>query len=74
MTAIFAVPMLRFTTLKIRKLSFTLNFLELYALLFMAQPKLILEDAPTNSYDSGEDDDKFQCHTESQIQQLFTQS
>jgi hypothetical protein len=36
MTAIFAVPMLRFKTLKIR------NFLELYALLFMAQRYLYL--------------------------------
>jgi hypothetical protein len=37
------------------------------------QPTEILEDASTNSSDSG-GDDEFQCHTESQIPQLFTQS
>jgi hypothetical protein len=33
-----------------------------------------LKDAYTNSSDSGGDDDEFQCHTESQSPQLFTQS
>jgi hypothetical protein len=32
------------------------------------------EDVSTNSSDSGGDDEEFQCHTESQIPQLFTQS
>jgi hypothetical protein len=36
MIAIFAVAMLRVTTLKIRKLSCTRNFLQLYTLLFVA--------------------------------------
>jgi hypothetical protein len=38
------------------------------------QPTEILEDASTNSSDSGGDDEEFQCDTESQIPQLFTQS
>jgi hypothetical protein len=38
------------------------------------QPTEILEDASTNSSDSGEEDEEFQCHTESQSPQLFTQS
>jgi hypothetical protein len=38
------------------------------------QPTEILEDASTNSLDSGGDDEEFQCHTESQNPQLFTQS
>jgi hypothetical protein len=38
------------------------------------QPTEILEDASTNSSDSGGDDEKFQFHTESQSPQLFTQS
>jgi hypothetical protein len=32
------------------------------------------EDASSNSSDSGGDDEEFQCHTESQRPQLFTQS
>jgi hypothetical protein len=38
------------------------------------QPTETLEDASTNSSDSGRDDEEFQCHTESQSPQLFTQS
>jgi hypothetical protein len=38
------------------------------------QPTEILEDASTDSSDSGGDDEEFQCHTESQSPQLFTQS
>jgi hypothetical protein len=38
------------------------------------QPTEILEDASTNSSDSGGDIEEFQCHTESQNPQLFTQS
>jgi hypothetical protein len=38
------------------------------------QPTEILEDASTGSSDSGGVDEEFQCHTESQIPQLFTQS
>jgi hypothetical protein len=38
------------------------------------QPTEILEDASTNSSDSGGGDKEFQCHTESQSQQRFTQS
>jgi hypothetical protein len=38
------------------------------------QPTEILEDASTNSCDSGGDDEEFQCLTESRIPQLFTQS
>jgi hypothetical protein len=38
------------------------------------QPTEILEDASTNSSDSGGDDEEFQCHTESQSAQLFSQS
>jgi hypothetical protein len=38
------------------------------------QPTEILEDASTNSSDSGGDDEEFQCYTESQSPQLFTQS
>jgi hypothetical protein len=38
------------------------------------QPTEILEDASTNSSDSGGDDAEFHCHTESQIPQLFTKS
>jgi hypothetical protein len=38
------------------------------------QPTEIIEDASTNSSDSGGDDEEFQCHTESQSPQLFTQS
>jgi hypothetical protein len=34
----------------------------------------ILEDASTNSCDSGGDDKELQCHTDSQSPQLFTQS
>jgi hypothetical protein len=56
MISIFAVAMLRVTTLKIRNLSCTLIFLRLYALLLMAQrylyvpqPTEILEDTSTNT-------------------------
>jgi hypothetical protein len=38
------------------------------------QPTETLQDASTNSSDSGGDDEEFQCHTESQNPQLFTQS
>jgi hypothetical protein len=38
------------------------------------QPTEILEEASTNSSDSGGDDEEFQCHTKSQSRQLFTQS
>jgi hypothetical protein len=38
------------------------------------QPTEILEDASTNSSDSGGDDEEFQCHTEIQSPQLFTKS
>jgi hypothetical protein len=38
------------------------------------QPTEILEDVFTNSSDSGGDDEEFQCHTESQSPQPFTQS
>jgi hypothetical protein len=38
------------------------------------QPTEILEDAATNSSDPGGDDEKFQCHTESQTPQLISQS
>jgi hypothetical protein len=38
------------------------------------QPTEILEDASTNSSNSGVDYEEFQCHTKSQIPQLFTQS
>jgi hypothetical protein len=38
------------------------------------QPTEVLEDASTNSSDSGGDDEEFHCHTESHIPQLFTQS
>jgi hypothetical protein len=38
------------------------------------QPTEILKDAFTNSSDSGGDYEEFQCHTESQSPQLFTQS
>jgi hypothetical protein len=44
MIAIFTVAMLRVTTLKIRKLSCTRTFLQLYALLFMAQKYLYLSE------------------------------
>jgi hypothetical protein len=37
-------------------------------------PTEILEDASTNSSDSGGDDEKFQCHTERQNPLLFTRS
>jgi hypothetical protein len=40
----------------------------------VAQPTEILEDASTNISDSGGDDEELQCHTVSQISQLFTQS
>jgi hypothetical protein len=71
MIAVFAVAMLRVTTLKIRKLFSTRTFLQLYTLLFMAQKYLylcqqeILEDASTNRSASGGDDEEFQCNTES---------
>jgi hypothetical protein len=42
LTAIFAVAMLRVTTLKIRKLSCTRTFLQFYTLLFMVQRYLYL--------------------------------
>jgi hypothetical protein len=42
MIAIFAVAMLGVTTLKIRKFSFTRTFLQIYALLFLAQRYLYL--------------------------------
>jgi hypothetical protein len=42
MIAIFAAAMLRVTTLKIRKVSSTRTFLQLYALLFMALRYLYL--------------------------------
>jgi hypothetical protein len=38
------------------------------------QPTEILEVTYTNSSDSGGVDEEFQCHTESQSPQLFTQS
>jgi hypothetical protein len=38
------------------------------------QPTEILEDVSTNSSDSSRDDQEIQCHTESQSQQLFSQS
>jgi nuclear transport factor 2 (NTF2) superfamily protein len=38
------------------------------------QPPGILEEASTNNSESGGDDEDFQCHTESQSPQLFTQS
>jgi hypothetical protein len=38
------------------------------------QPTEMLEDASTNSSDSGGDDEELQCHTECQSPQLFTQS
>jgi hypothetical protein len=38
------------------------------------QPTEILEFASTNSSDLGGDDEEFQCNTESQSPQLFTQS
>jgi hypothetical protein len=38
------------------------------------QPTEILEDASTNSSDSGGDDEEFQCHALRQSPQLFTQS
>jgi hypothetical protein len=37
------------------------------------QPTEILEEASTDSSDSGGDDEEFQCHTESQCPQLCTQ-
>jgi hypothetical protein len=37
------------------------------------QPTEILDDALTNSSDSGGDDEEFQDHTKCQIPQLFTQ-
>jgi hypothetical protein len=40
----------------------------------VSQPTEILEDASTNSSDSGGDDEEFQCLTESRSSQLFTQS
>jgi hypothetical protein len=40
----------------------------------VTQPTEILEDACTNSSDSSVDDKEFQCHTECQSPQLFTQS
>jgi hypothetical protein len=56
MIAIFAVVMLRVTTLKIRKLSCTRTFLQRYAVVhgpvvLVPQPTEILEDASTNSSD-----------------------
>jgi hypothetical protein len=38
------------------------------------QPTEIFEDASANSSDSVGDDEEFQCHTESQSSQIFTQS
>jgi hypothetical protein len=38
------------------------------------QPTETLEDASSNSSDSGGDNEEFQCYTESQIPQHFTQS
>jgi hypothetical protein len=38
------------------------------------QPTEISEGASTNSSDTGGDDEDFQCHTERQSPQLFTQS
>jgi hypothetical protein len=40
----------------------------------VSQPTEILEHASTNSSDLCGDDEEFQCHTESQSPQLFTQS
>jgi hypothetical protein len=40
----------------------------------VSQPTGILEDASTNSSDSGGDDEEFHCHTESPNPLLFTQS
>jgi hypothetical protein len=40
----------------------------------VTQPTEKLEDASSNNSDSGGDDEEFQCHTESQIPQLSTQS
>jgi hypothetical protein len=77
---IFSVAILRVTTLKIRKLSCTRTFLQLYALLFMDQSYLYFgqqkykKDDSTSRCDSGGDDEEFQCHTQNQSQQLFTQS
>jgi hypothetical protein len=80
MIAIFAVTIVRVTTLKIRKLSCTQPNLP-SALrpvhgpeVPVPQPTEMLEDAFTNSSDSGGDDEEFQCHTEGQSPQLFTQS
>jgi hypothetical protein len=41
---------------------------------YLSQQKYVLEDASTNSSDSGEDVEEFECHTESQSPQLFAQS
>jgi hypothetical protein len=41
---------------------------------FLPQPTETLEHASTNSSYSGGDYEEFQCHTESQSPQLFTQS
>jgi hypothetical protein len=38
------------------------------------QPTEVLEEASTNNSDSGGDDEEFQCYTESQSPQMFTQS
>jgi hypothetical protein len=38
------------------------------------RPTEMLEDVSTNSSDSGGDDEKFQCHTETRSPQVFTQS
>jgi hypothetical protein len=38
------------------------------------QPTEILEGVSTNSFDSGGDDEEFQCHTTRQSPKLFTQS
>jgi hypothetical protein len=62
----FAVAMLRVTALKIRKLSCTQNFLQLYALLFMSQIYLYLSQQKYYKTHSGGDDWEFQCHTENQ--------
>jgi hypothetical protein len=78
MIAIFAVTMLKVTTLKIRKLSCTrtsaLRPVVHGPEVPVPQPTEILEDASTDNSDSGGDDEEFQCHTESQSPQLFTQS
>jgi hypothetical protein len=77
--AIFAVAMLSVTTLKIKSILYPNLPSALRPVVHspeapVPQSTEILEDASTNSSDSGDDDEEFQCHAESQIPQLFTQS